>query len=179
MLRIEERKCPPLHKLTLLLFDSIKEYESIVSNSHQGFLSPIVASKALRDWGAYAFKQQSPCERADAHACRPCIDGSMLYCNHCTSTRPGKVLAREKEWTALQMLEHLYEAAALMVNSHQSNLELGMMYLDMMGVLKEARRVGGTLGQLAEHWVTERRTMTRAEHLKQVRQCLVCALFKI
>ena len=66
------------------------------------------------------------------------------------------------------MLEHLYEAAALIVNSQQGNLELGMMYLGMMGVLEEGRCVGGPLGSLDAMWDKERYTMKRAEHLKEV-----------
>lgn len=54
------------------------------------------------------------------------------------------------------------------MKSMQANLELGMIYLEMMGVLKEGKRVGGPLGGLTDMWETCKHEMYRAEHLQQV-----------
>ena len=63
-------------------------------------------------------KQQSVSERIASNACRRCNSvGETCASGWGTTAR----------MTALQVLEHLYEAAALVVNSQQSDLELGTM----------------------------------------------------
>lgn len=158
LLHIKHRKVPPLHPLSLQLFDTIEQFESTASSTRVEFKSPIKEGKPAREWGTEVVKHQTASERGKVNACGPCVH---------IGDRGGP-LAPGAHMTDLQVLEHLYEAAALIVNSKQSNLELAMMYLRMMGVLEEGRRCGGLLGILAEMWESVRDAMKRADHLKEV-----------
>lgn len=157
---IKSRITPPLHPLTLQLFDTIERYEKLAKSADSAFKSPIWEGKKgkslrLKEWGEYAVKKQSKGggvktkkRKADA-----CMDSE--------TEGTGKK-------TALELLEHLYEAARLVVASQQGALELGMMYLNMTGVLKEGERVGGALGALVQQWTQVRSKLRRAQDLQEV-----------
>jgi hypothetical protein len=138
MLRIEERSSD-VHHLSFKLFDIIKYYEQHAVWFWPGFKSPIFSGIPLKDWGA-------------RHT------GFMRQAGH------GQV----ERLSVLKVLEHLYEAAAIIVKSQQSDLELSMIYLEMVQIMSDSGPNRGPLGELADAWRAARPTMTRAKHLKQV-----------
>lgn len=162
---IKQRSTPPLHSLTLLLFDAIAEYELLAKAVDGDFRSPIWEGRSckngeskpmrLKEWGEYAVKQQ------------------------CKVAAPGRTSKRQKTvgsnaWdayvdTGLGVLEHLYEAGRLLIASKQEGLELSMLYLDMVGVSKRGEGRSGALRKLAEQWGQACGSFTRAQHLQEVR----------
>jgi hypothetical protein len=140
-----KRRSAELHPLTMKLFDIIKQLEEFSSSLWPGFKTPMSTAVPLREWGAY------PDDLKKRYYIQP-EDSSLLEC-----------------------LEHLYEASAIIVSSHQSNLELSMLYLEMVGMMSLGRREEGLMSELADAWKDEWPRMYRAEHLKQVSHSLLLA----
>eukprot|EP00892_Ulva_mutabilis_P001418 jgi/Ulvmu1/11277/UM073_0049.1 len=151
---------PPLHEWTLLLFQAIRELESIAKWHDPSFKSPVFArgGRDKQRWGEYAKIRQEAVEdkmRAEA-ATKRAQSVEQL----------ASVLDATRE---LLTLEHLYEAAWAIVISRQVDLEVALMYLDMQLVFEGARdEPGGALGRLADVWQRDRAILDRAEQLTQV-----------
>jgi hypothetical protein len=140
------QRSEPLHPLTLQLMDTIQAVEVRAAAADSTFQSPIWQGKRTRlaDWGEYAVKQQQ-------------------------STKCGAMARVEYE-----VLEHLYEAARLVVASRQMALELGIRYLEMVGLL--GGTAAGPIAQLRAAWLELRDApvLHRCQHLKQVLASLPC-----
>lgn len=78
-----------------------------------------------------------------------------------------KAVDRSPARHVLLELEHLYEAARLVVASKQEGLELAFMYLEMAGVLSGGRE-SDTVRALGRSWSQLRGDFGRAARLKQV-----------
>jgi hypothetical protein len=140
-----KRRSPDLHPLTVKLFDIIKQLEEVAVSLLPGFKTPMSTAVPLREWGAYPDDLKK------------------------------KYYIQAEYSPLLQHLEHLYEAAAIIVSSQQSNLELSMLYLEMVGMMSLGRREEGLMSELADAWKDEWAKMYRAEHLKQVSNSLFLA----
>jgi hypothetical protein len=138
-----KRSVPPLHPLTLKLFDTITAAEESIKCLDPTFVSPIwqASKQRLALWGEYAHKRQlSKGRDAAAHV---------------------------RTHALLQVLEHLYEAARLVVASRQAGLELAMVYLKMMNVIGAGPSVGVAV-PLTAAWDGCRKQFKRCAHLKEV-----------
>jgi hypothetical protein len=133
-----KRSVPPLHVLTLRLFDAITAAERSIKRLDPTFASPIwqATEQRLAGWGEYVQK-------------RLLSKGSKAA--------PVQAL--------LQVLGHLYEAARVVVASRQAGLELAMMYLQMMHVMPT---IHCTTVSLTATWERCRNQFKRCAHLKEV-----------
>lgn len=175
---------PPLHPLTLQLFDTIAEFEKRAKANNPGFRSPIwegaqkqnpsKSGKPLRlkEWGKYSAKQQSSKQHNSSankksgkgpRQDRRATQTTQMQLNACGAYMSPNDANTGSKPSDLELLEHLYEAARLVVASNQAGLELSMMYLEMAGVLR-----GGGMGDLAHAWDDVKGSFTRAAKLKEV-----------
>lgn len=96
-----------LHSLTLALLNAIVDVEKMAAKADPSFTSPMAWKDKIVDWGDYAHEK-------------------ALDPRGSASSQAVFVL-----------LEHLYEALRIIVNSQQGSLELAMMYLRMVNVIGE------------------------------------------
>lgn len=134
---VAKRDCPPLHRLSLQLFDCIQHYETVAlrvpraaalgghTTGSSYYKSPIhsVPPVPLRDWGSSVVKQQTSEELIAASRIKPgepsttsYSSGSTTASSASTSTSNGSTgsgTSSDPYWTAVMLLEHLYEAAGI------------------------------------------------------------------
>ena len=104
---VRENKAP-IHPLSISLMEAIASLEVSIKTRDGNFESPVGQKGAkgrLAEWGVYAHAQRKKAK-----------SGSAL-----------------DAW--YELLEHLYEAARIIINSRQLSLELAFQYLLMVGVL--------------------------------------------
>ena len=106
-IRHVREEIPPIHPLSIALVSALAATEAAIRVSDAEFVSPICVEK-LAEWGVYA------------QACRTKLA-------KCKSNMPLIQL--------YSLLEHLYEAARIVISSSQLSLELGFHYLQMFGIL--------------------------------------------
>lgn len=128
-------KAKKLHPLSMEIFDSIYTLERKIVNQFDGnFVSPIGATG----------KQGKASEWSG-------------YAN----TQKRKFLGANQR--LYEVLEHLYEALRLLINSRQTALELALYYLEMADVLSHP-----VLSNLFRHWTLSKDLFLRVAHLKEV-----------
>jgi ERCC4-related helicase len=123
-----------LHPLTLDLIDSVYKVESLVQTFDNQFSSPIGASGKHGKSANWGFYANSRSKHFTGDNCK-------LY----------------------YVLEHLYEAMRLLINSRQSALELALCYLELTDLYKHP-----VLSLLATNWASSRDQLLRVAHLKEV-----------
>lgn len=106
-------RLPPIHELSLSLMSTISSTEIALCALDPKFHSPI-GQKGKRgnvgSWGEYAYERRCAYQKQSGNNANA---AATLYF----------------------MLQHLYEAARLVINSRQCRLELAFYYLVMAGVL--------------------------------------------
>lgn len=106
-LMLWKRRDPRLHPLTLALMDAVVDVEKVAAEAEPTFTSPMSWKEKVVEWGEYAH------EKALDPRCSPSSQAVFV------------------------LLEHLYEAVRIIINSQQESLELAMMYLKMVNVIGE------------------------------------------
>ena len=158
----QAKKSPPLHQLTLQLMDTIKTLEAYIkSHIDPSFLSPIGSTGKrgkVGEWGKYANSQMKRFERSNVEK------------NHHSGEQHSPLRIGGNKPLYYNLLEHLYEATRLLVNSRQTALELAMHYLEMSDVFSTAGVIDGhdLVHPLRTLWESNREDFCRVTHLKEV-----------
>lgn len=124
-----------LHALSLEVVDSVRSVERHVVRLDARFVTPIGAAGKRGKSGEWSF-----------------------YANERKTTCTGRELQQ-----LYHVLEHLYEAMRLLINSRQTALELAMTYLEMNDVLHVP-----ALSSLNKNWRSCKDNFCRIAHLKEV-----------
>lgn len=127
-------KARTLHPLSLETFDLVYVVERLIHKFDGSFVTPIGASGKRGKSGEWGSYANSQGRKFSGMNAR-------LY----------------------NVLEHLYEAVRLIINSRQAALELAMCYLEMTGVLSHP-----VLSSLCAHWNSSRDQFCRVAHLKEI-----------
>lgn len=110
-----KNKTPPIHPLSLCLMDTIASIEHKVKQLDNSFQSPIGAKgkhSRVSSWGEYVYNKIKSLQK---HNNKFSFEIIRFY----------------------KLLEHLYEAVRLIINSRQVSLELAFHYLVMSGLMSD------------------------------------------
>ena len=138
-----EHGTPPIHRLSLELMSTIRKIESEIMASDHSFESPIGMKGKRGNVGAWG-----------------------AYANSKKGSTDSLALKQ-----SFHVLEHLYEAVRVVINSRQCNLELAMQYLIFTGLISKHNGDPEfpALKNLAETYLNSKEEFSgKLEHLKKV-----------
>ncbi len=136
-----KRETPPIHKLSLELMRTICKIESEIFAEDISFESPIGMTGKRGTSSAW---------------------GALANSKKVSTNSPALI-------QSFHLLEHLYEAVRVVINSRQCNLELAIQYLILSGLINSnGHPVFPALENLTETYFNSKEDFEKLDHLKKV-----------